>query len=243
MSIPKPAPPTWPACAPTRTWSRRPCRYGLSPLVVPQLKTITLGGAVTGLGIESASFRNGMPHESVLEMDILTGAGELLTVSPERHTDLLPSFPEFLWNAGIFDQTTNRAGARRAVCDTAARPLPFPARSDRGGRTHHRHRRTGRNTGRLPRRGGVQRRRKLPVRGPTDHHRPGQRLHRTQHLLPIHPARRPRCGSHQGRPADRARLLALGHRLVLVLARPACRIRGCDAGGRAATGAAASTRS
>ena len=25
--------------------------YGLSPLVVPQLKTITLGGAVTGLGI------------------------------------------------------------------------------------------------------------------------------------------------------------------------------------------------
>lgn len=40
--------------------------YGLSPLVVPQLRTITLGGAVTGLGIESASFRNGLPHESVL---------------------------------------------------------------------------------------------------------------------------------------------------------------------------------
>jgi len=53
--------------------------YGLSPLVVPQLKTITLGGAVSGLGIESASFRNGLPHESVQEMDILTGAGELLT--------------------------------------------------------------------------------------------------------------------------------------------------------------------
>ena len=51
--------------------------YGLSPLVVPQLKTITLGGAVSGLGIESASFRNGMPHESVLELDILTGAGEV----------------------------------------------------------------------------------------------------------------------------------------------------------------------
>ena len=31
--------------------------YGLAPLVVPQLKTITLGGAVTGLGIESTSFR------------------------------------------------------------------------------------------------------------------------------------------------------------------------------------------
>jgi FAD/FMN-containing dehydrogenase len=67
--------------------------YGLSPLVVPQLKTITLGGAVTGLGIESASFRNGLPHESVLEMDILTGTGELLTVSPEQHSDLYRAFP------------------------------------------------------------------------------------------------------------------------------------------------------
>src|SRR4051812_33924022 len=67
--------------------------YGLSPLVVPQLKTITLGGAVTGLGIESASFRNGMPHESVLEMDILTGTGELLTPSPERPPDLFRAFP------------------------------------------------------------------------------------------------------------------------------------------------------
>jgi FAD/FMN-containing dehydrogenase len=67
--------------------------YGLSPLVVPQLKTITLGGAVTGLGIESASFRNGLPHESVLEMDILTGAGEVITASPEQHADLFRAFP------------------------------------------------------------------------------------------------------------------------------------------------------
>src|SRR5580658_7776516 len=29
--------------------------YGLMPMVVPQLKTITLGGAVSGLGIESTS--------------------------------------------------------------------------------------------------------------------------------------------------------------------------------------------
>ncbi|ORX05349.1 FAD-linked oxidase [Mycobacterium triplex] len=67
--------------------------YGLSPLVVPQLKTITLGGAVSGLGIESASFRNGLPHESVLEMDILTGAGELLTASRDQHCDLFRAFP------------------------------------------------------------------------------------------------------------------------------------------------------
>jgi len=67
--------------------------HGLSPLVVPQLKTITLGGAVTGLGIESASFRNGLPHESVLEMDILTGAGEVVTASRDAHPDLFYAFP------------------------------------------------------------------------------------------------------------------------------------------------------
>lgn len=67
--------------------------HALAPLVVPQLKTITLGGAVTGLGIESTSFRSGLPHESVLEMDILTGAGEIVTASPEQHADLYRTFP------------------------------------------------------------------------------------------------------------------------------------------------------
>ncbi len=67
--------------------------YGVAPLVVPQLKTITVGGAVTGLGIESSSFRNGLPHESVTEMDILTGAGELITATPDDHPDLFHAFP------------------------------------------------------------------------------------------------------------------------------------------------------
>lgn len=67
--------------------------HGLSPLVVPQLKTITLGGAVTGLGIESASFRNGLPHESVLELDILTGGGEIVTAGRDQHPDLFHAFP------------------------------------------------------------------------------------------------------------------------------------------------------
>ncbi|RZU73519.1 FAD/FMN-containing dehydrogenase [Micromonospora kangleipakensis] len=75
--------------------------HGLMPLVVPQLRTITLGGAVTGLGIESTSFRNGLPHESVREMDVLTGAGEILTVRPEgEHADLFRAFPNSLGSLG-----------------------------------------------------------------------------------------------------------------------------------------------
>ena len=68
--------------------------YGLMPLVVPQLKTITLGGAVVGLGIESSSFRNGLPHESVREMEILTGDGRVVVARPEgEHADLFAAFP------------------------------------------------------------------------------------------------------------------------------------------------------
>jgi FAD/FMN-containing dehydrogenase len=68
--------------------------YGLMPLVVPELKTITLGGAITGLGIESSSFRNGMPHESVVELDVLTGAGEVVTARRDNeHRDLFYGFP------------------------------------------------------------------------------------------------------------------------------------------------------
>jgi FAD/FMN-containing dehydrogenase len=68
--------------------------HGLIPHVVPQLKTITLGGAVAGLGIESTSFRNGMPHESVLEMDILTPDGEIVHATPDNeHRDLFRGFP------------------------------------------------------------------------------------------------------------------------------------------------------
>jgi FAD/FMN-containing dehydrogenase len=75
--------------------------YGLMPLVVPQLRTITLGGAVTGLGIESTSFRSGLPHESVLELDILTGAGDLVTARPEgEHADLFAAFPNSLGSLG-----------------------------------------------------------------------------------------------------------------------------------------------
>ncbi len=76
---------------------------GLIPYVVPQLRTITLGGAVSGLGIESTSFRSGLPHESVTEMDIFTGAGEVVTTTPrpdDEHGDLFDTFPNSYGSLG-----------------------------------------------------------------------------------------------------------------------------------------------
>ncbi|HLS45002.1 MAG TPA: FAD-binding oxidoreductase [Ornithinicoccus sp.] len=75
--------------------------HGVMPLVVPQLKTITLGGAVTGLGIESTSFRSGLPHESVTAMRILTGTGDVLTATPDNeHADLFHAFPNSYGSLG-----------------------------------------------------------------------------------------------------------------------------------------------
>ena len=72
--------------------------HGLVPFVVPQLRTITLGGAVTGLGIESTSFRLGLPHESVLEMDVFTGSGEVVTTRPGE--ELFDAFPNSYGSLG-----------------------------------------------------------------------------------------------------------------------------------------------
>ena len=72
--------------------------HGMIPKVVPQLRTITLGGAVTGLGIESTSFRSGLPHESVLEMDVFTGAGEVVTTRPGD--ELFDTFPNSFGSLG-----------------------------------------------------------------------------------------------------------------------------------------------
>jgi len=81
--------------------------YGLMPLVVPQLKTITLGGAVTGLGIESTSFRNGCPHESVIEIEVLTGAGDVVTATRDNeHRDLFSGFPNSYGSLGYATRLT-----------------------------------------------------------------------------------------------------------------------------------------
>ena len=72
--------------------------HGLMPLVVPQLRTITLGGAVSGLGIEATSFRSGLPHESVVEMDVFTGAGEVVTTRPGE--TLFDTFPNSYGSLG-----------------------------------------------------------------------------------------------------------------------------------------------
>ncbi|HZP87634.1 MAG TPA: FAD-binding oxidoreductase [Burkholderiales bacterium] len=69
-------------------------REALMPAVVPQLKSITLGGAAAGVGIEATSFRHGLVHDTLLEIEVLTGEGKVVSATPDNaHADLFFGFP------------------------------------------------------------------------------------------------------------------------------------------------------
>ena len=68
--------------------------HGVMPAVVPQLKTITLGGAVAGVGIESSSWRYGLVHDTMLELEVLLGDGRTVVCTADNeHSDLFFGFP------------------------------------------------------------------------------------------------------------------------------------------------------
>jgi FAD/FMN-containing dehydrogenase len=67
--------------------------HGLMPTVVPELKSITVGGAVAGIGIEATSFKYGLVHETVQELEVLLANGETVICGPTKNSDLFYGFP------------------------------------------------------------------------------------------------------------------------------------------------------
>ena len=63
--------------------------HGLVPYVVPELETITLGGAVSGCSLESMSFEVGGFHDNCRSYELLTGQGELVRCGPQDEDPLL----------------------------------------------------------------------------------------------------------------------------------------------------------
>jgi FAD/FMN-containing dehydrogenase len=69
-------------------------KYSLMPTVVPQLKSITIGGATTGGGIESSSFKYGLVHETIEELELLLGDGRIVVCTrTNKYKDLFYGFP------------------------------------------------------------------------------------------------------------------------------------------------------
>lgn len=69
-------------------------KFNCLPLVVPELKSITIGGALSGVGIEASSFRYGFVHDGIIEFEVLTGDGKIAICNAENeHSDLFYAFP------------------------------------------------------------------------------------------------------------------------------------------------------
>ncbi|WP_431513233.1 FAD-binding oxidoreductase [Variovorax sp. DAIF25] len=76
-------------------------QHGMMPAVVPQLKTITAGGAVAGVGIEATSMRQGLVHHSMRELDVLLPDGHIVHCTPDNeHRDLFFGFPNSYGSLG-----------------------------------------------------------------------------------------------------------------------------------------------
>ncbi|WP_114968683.1 FAD-binding oxidoreductase [Rhodoferax ferrireducens] len=67
--------------------------HGVMPAVVPQLKTITVGGAAAGVGIEATSHRQGLVHDTLLALDVLLPDGQVVHCTPDNeYRDLFFGF-------------------------------------------------------------------------------------------------------------------------------------------------------
>jgi FAD/FMN-containing dehydrogenase len=67
---------------------------GFLPLVSPELKHITAGGATVGIGIESTCFRHGFVHDGLVEADVLLPGGTVVTCKAHNEfADLFRALP------------------------------------------------------------------------------------------------------------------------------------------------------
>jgi FAD/FMN-containing dehydrogenase len=68
--------------------------HGFLPLVAPELKHITVGGATVGIGIESTCFRYGFVHDGLIEADVLLPDGKIVTARADNeYSDLFRALP------------------------------------------------------------------------------------------------------------------------------------------------------
>ncbi len=74
---------------------------GVAPPVLTNNLNVTVGGTLSIAGIGVASFRHGTQGDQVAELDVVTGAGELVTCGPERHPDLFWGTVAGLGQCGI----------------------------------------------------------------------------------------------------------------------------------------------
>ncbi|CAF1266399.1 unnamed protein product [Adineta steineri] len=62
--------------------------YDLVPTVVPEFKSLTIGGILAGAGLESSSSHYGQFADSLIEATYILSNGQIITCSPTKDSDL-----------------------------------------------------------------------------------------------------------------------------------------------------------
>lgn len=103
------------AGAPWREVVRAALAEGLAPPVVPDHLGTSVGGVLSTGGFGATSHHRGLVADWVRDMDVVTGTGELLTCSRDRHREL-------------FDTVLAGLGQCALIVRATLRLLPAPAR-------------------------------------------------------------------------------------------------------------------
>jgi cytokinin dehydrogenase len=92
-------------------WSdllRQTLPRGLAPTTLNDYIDLSTGGTLSVGGVGAQSFRRGAQVDNVLELTVVTGRGELMTCSPNRHRQLFDAVRSGLGQFGVIVQARVR---------------------------------------------------------------------------------------------------------------------------------------
>ena len=81
---------------------------GLTPPVFTDYIELSVGGTLSAGGIGGAAHHHGAQVDTVVELDVVTGAGELVTCSASRHAELFHAALAGLGQVGVITRATLR---------------------------------------------------------------------------------------------------------------------------------------
>ena len=81
---------------------------GLAPPVLTDYLGLSIGGTLVVGGVGAASSRHGMQCDNVLDLDVVTGSGRVVTCSPQVEPDLFDAVRAGLGQVGIITRATLR---------------------------------------------------------------------------------------------------------------------------------------
>ncbi|XP_035712202.1 delta(24)-sterol reductase isoform X2 [Folsomia candida] len=86
--------------------SRYLFKRGWTIPVVPELDSLSIGGLICGVGIESSSHKRGLFHETVLSYEVVLADGSVVTCSKDKESDLFHAMPGSFATIGFLTAVT-----------------------------------------------------------------------------------------------------------------------------------------